>query len=251
MWVWVGPVNIPPSSAYAPLASVWLSVRPPTRSRASRTSTERPAWRIRRAAVSPARPAPTTITSADRAACADRGRAAIAAPVAVAPRNPRRVSPPVDMRLPPSAIYPSPVRGQRRTVAARGERLPHLILPRLRIRKVQTVEVPGIRDRHLEPRRVGIDELAGGKEHAELLLARRAPGKSWIREPAVRIARIGRRLVVPVEDDPIEERAGADDGSPGDVGRGPVAVGDLEREVLRIGRPRRVGVEPDAGRERL
>jgi hypothetical protein len=28
MWVWVGPVNIPPSSAYAPLASVWLSVRP-------------------------------------------------------------------------------------------------------------------------------------------------------------------------------------------------------------------------------
>ena len=43
---------------------VWVQTRPPTRSRASSTTTDRPAWERRRAAVSPARPAPTTQTSA-------------------------------------------------------------------------------------------------------------------------------------------------------------------------------------------
>src|SRR5947199_3637253 len=104
--------------------------------------------------------------------------------------------------------YASAAGGQRRTVAARGEWLPDLILPRLRIREVQALEVVGIGDRHLEPCRVGVDHLAGGKEEAELLLPIRTPGEARIREPAVRIARIGRRLVVAVEDDPLEERAG-------------------------------------------
>ena len=46
----------------------WLSVRPPTRSCASRTTTERPARLSSRAAVSPASPAPTIATSASTAA---------------------------------------------------------------------------------------------------------------------------------------------------------------------------------------
>src|SRR5439155_20035957 len=113
--------------------------------------------------------------------------------------------------------YASAVGGQRRTVAARGEWLPDLILARLRIRVVQALEVVGIGDRDLEPRRVRVDELAGGKEHTELLLPCRAPGQAWIREPAVRIEGVGRCLVVAVEDDPVEEGAGADDRSPGHV----------------------------------
>src|SRR5438132_12123541 len=83
--------------------------------------------------------------------------------------------------------YASAVGGRRRTVAARGEWLPDLILARLRICVVQALEVGGIGDWDLEPRRVRVDELAGGKEHAELLLPCRAPGQAWIREPAVRI----------------------------------------------------------------
>src|SRR2546430_1984697 len=59
----VGPVNMPPSSAYRVRSSGWFSTRPPTRVRASSTSTERPAAAIARAAVRPARPAPTTMTS--------------------------------------------------------------------------------------------------------------------------------------------------------------------------------------------
>ena len=43
-----------------------MNVRPPTRLRASITITDLPAAATRRAAVSPARPAPTTITSARR-----------------------------------------------------------------------------------------------------------------------------------------------------------------------------------------
>jgi hypothetical protein len=46
----------------------WLSVRPPTRSRASSTTTRFSARVRSRAATSPARPAPTTITSTSSAA---------------------------------------------------------------------------------------------------------------------------------------------------------------------------------------
>src|SRR5205814_6905888 len=88
--------------------------------------------------------------------------------------------------------YASAAGGHLRSVDARGVWLPDLIMARLRIREVQALEVVGIGDRDLEPRRVGVDELAGGKEQAELLLPRRAPGEAWIREPAVRIACIGR-----------------------------------------------------------
>src|SRR5213078_4709312 len=60
----------------------------------SSTITERPALTISRAAVSPASPAPTTMTSAERvAASLDLGSAATAAPAAAAPIRPRRVIP--------------------------------------------------------------------------------------------------------------------------------------------------------------
>ena len=51
-------------STGTPSRLVWVHTRPPTRSRASSTTTERPAWLRRRAAVSPASPAPTMQTSA-------------------------------------------------------------------------------------------------------------------------------------------------------------------------------------------
>ena len=51
-------------STGTPGPEVRVHTRPPTRSLASRTTTERPAWDSRRAAVSPASPAPTTQTSA-------------------------------------------------------------------------------------------------------------------------------------------------------------------------------------------
>jgi hypothetical protein len=47
-----------------PSGSSKVQMRPPTRSRASRTATDWPAWLNRSAAVSPAYPAPTTHTSA-------------------------------------------------------------------------------------------------------------------------------------------------------------------------------------------
>ena len=145
----------------------------------------------------------------------------------------------------------STVRGQRRTVAARGEWVSDLTLARLRVREVQALEIVRIGDRDLEPRRVGVDELARGKEQAELLLPRRASGQAWIREPAVRIGRVGWGLVVAVEDDTVEENAGADDRSRAHIRRGPVCVAHLEDEILGIGGPCRVGLQPDARGERL
>ena len=55
--------NWPPTSTRWPAASITESVLPPTRSRASNTSTARPARSSSAAAVSPANPAPTTTTS--------------------------------------------------------------------------------------------------------------------------------------------------------------------------------------------
>ena len=65
--------QVPPSSRSWPsLRSV--QVRPPTRSRASSTSTSSPAWPSSRAATSPANPAPMTTTSASARASPLRGR---------------------------------------------------------------------------------------------------------------------------------------------------------------------------------
>ena len=66
MRFWVGPTNVPPPRTARRRGSLWLWTRPPTRSRASSTTTDFPAFAISRAAVSPARPAPTTTTSARR-----------------------------------------------------------------------------------------------------------------------------------------------------------------------------------------
>src|SRR5919112_405436 len=60
---WVGPIHWPPWSSGVPSAAGRVRVRPPTRSRASRTITSAPASTSRRAADRPARPAPTTTTS--------------------------------------------------------------------------------------------------------------------------------------------------------------------------------------------
>src|SRR5262249_39692027 len=69
-----GPIHCPPRSTHCPPPS-FLQVRPPTRSRASRTTTLAPRRVSSRAAVRPARPAPTTTTSADRSTSAAlRGR---------------------------------------------------------------------------------------------------------------------------------------------------------------------------------
>ena len=84
-----------------------FQVRPPTRSRASSTTTECPAAAIVRAAVSPARPAPTTTKSAffgaeelgsaaeasASRARATEGNAAAAAAAAPVPISVRRVKP--------------------------------------------------------------------------------------------------------------------------------------------------------------
>src|SRR3990170_7124132 len=62
---WVGPTHCPPSSTTSSGRSPteWFSVRPPTRSRASRTWTSAPARVSSRAAARPESPAPTTTTS--------------------------------------------------------------------------------------------------------------------------------------------------------------------------------------------
>ena len=61
----VGPTHWPPTSTTLPSPRSQLSVRPPTRSSASRTTTDRPASVRASAAVSPARPAPTIATSTE------------------------------------------------------------------------------------------------------------------------------------------------------------------------------------------
>ena len=65
---WLGPTKQPPMSTGTPSFVVCVQTLPPTLSRASSTTTERPAWDSRRAAVSPASPAPTMQTSASLAA---------------------------------------------------------------------------------------------------------------------------------------------------------------------------------------
>src|SRR4051795_2612954 len=99
-WSWVGPTNVPPRSDTCPPPSSWFCTRPPTTPRASSTTTVFPALTRSRAAVSPAKPAPTTQTSAVRVrwrlafalcffASAAPGNAAVA-PVAKAPATNRR-----------------------------------------------------------------------------------------------------------------------------------------------------------------
>ena len=111
-----------------------FQVRPPTRSRASSTITERPARATARAALKPARPAPTTTTSAvfgsdelasdelggsaDASARVTRGREAAAAPAAAEPISVRLVkrvcvSPPTTSHSPGSP-------GSHTTYAERG-----------------------------------------------------------------------------------------------------------------------------------
>ena len=60
-----GPIHCPPTSTGTPF-TCFVQVRPPTRSRASSTTTEWPFFRSARAVVRPASPAPTTTTSAER-----------------------------------------------------------------------------------------------------------------------------------------------------------------------------------------
>src|SRR5207237_10033530 len=59
---WCQCTHAPPYSTGIPSHSA-LQVRPPSRSRASSSSTERPRRASSRAAVTPAKPPPTTITS--------------------------------------------------------------------------------------------------------------------------------------------------------------------------------------------
>src|SRR5687768_3077659 len=88
MWFWVGPANVPPASDSSPPPIGLLSTRPPTRLRASSTTTLRSSRASSRAAVSPARPAPITTTSACREVRRRRRRlaaSAAGAPAASAP----------------------------------------------------------------------------------------------------------------------------------------------------------------------
>src|SRR3954447_9023612 len=95
MWSWVGPTNVPPRSDHTPPPSSWFQTRPPTRLRASRTTTFLPLAASARAAVRPAKPAPTTTASAVR----ERRRLAPAgdAPVTSAPA-PAAAPPPLRRR---------------------------------------------------------------------------------------------------------------------------------------------------------
>ena len=97
----MGPSHCPPTSMTWVLSTAWFRVRPPTRSRASSRTTSCPRRARSRAAVRPARPAPTTTTSAvvtlaAGAACtgSSSARPAVAAPATV--RSPRRVCCPRD-----------------------------------------------------------------------------------------------------------------------------------------------------------
>src|SRR5919201_4079338 len=91
-------MNSPPASAITVDDSLWLSVRPPTRSRASSTHTSLPLVTSSRAALRPARPAPTITTSTVRvlrlrlAAAVPGSHSAVPAALA-APMNFLRVSP--------------------------------------------------------------------------------------------------------------------------------------------------------------
>src|SRR4051794_29448690 len=95
---WVGPTKVAPRSDISPPPMSLFRARPPTRFRASRMRTDLPARWSSRAAVSPAKPAPTTTTSHFRRrvpspAAAAPGMRPIAAPrpaAADAPTSPRR-----------------------------------------------------------------------------------------------------------------------------------------------------------------
>src|SRR5689334_6719563 len=95
----VGPMYSPPASAITPAEILWLSVRPPTRSRASSTHTSLPLRARARAALSPAKPAPTITTSTLRClrlrfatAVAVVGSQSAAPAAPAAPIRPLRVS---------------------------------------------------------------------------------------------------------------------------------------------------------------
>src|SRR2546427_6748 len=120
--VWVF-TKVCPQSQAGGIPQRQFLARPPTRSRASRTTTDFPAAAILRAATSPATPAPMTATST-RLVLRARGFASLsveptpsksraptvpAAPRAAPPMSPRRVSgrPPDDCPPPAPSSFPS------------------------------------------------------------------------------------------------------------------------------------------------
>src|SRR5439155_6918605 len=94
MVVWIVSMYSPPASACWPLGKWMVCTRPPTRSRASRTTTSKLLRRSSKAAARPASPAPTTTTRPRcGAAATSREREAPASPLAApAASNRRRVS---------------------------------------------------------------------------------------------------------------------------------------------------------------
>ena len=100
MWSWVGPTKAPPDSITSPEPMRWLSTRPPTRSRASTTSTERPLRATWRAATRPEMPAPTTTTStfAGRGPLLVAASAAPSRTPAVSAPTPAAAAPPMSVR---------------------------------------------------------------------------------------------------------------------------------------------------------